>query len=53
LLAKYPEEARFLYVHRDRMEHFDSVLRMHCKWDAPIHCLNARTLVGFVFSNVL
>ena len=41
LLAKYPEEARFLYVHRDRMEHFDSVLRMHCKWDAPIHCLNA------------
>ena len=41
LLAKYPEEARFLYVHRDRAEHFDSVLRMHCKWDAPINCLNA------------
>mmetsp|Transcript_304 Transcript_304/g.957 ORF Transcript_304/g.957 Transcript_304/m.957 type:complete len:725 (-) Transcript_304:1686-3860(-) len=40
LLVEYPE-ARFLYVHRDRMEHFDSVLRMHCKWDAPIHCLNA------------
>ena len=41
LLAKYPEEARFVYVHRDRVEHFDSVLRMHCKWDAPINCLNA------------
>jgi len=40
LLVEYPE-ARFLYVHRDRMEHFDSVLRMHCKWDAPINCLNA------------